>query len=94
MAKYILDNEEQALLNDFEKGKLKKATDADFHRQIAKKVASQHMKKEARINIRISKFDLERLKRIAAIEGIPYQTLISSVLHKYVHRTLDQKPYE
>jgi predicted DNA binding CopG/RHH family protein len=41
-------------------------------------------RKTKNINIRISQLDLDNLKRSAAQEGIPYQTLISSVLHKYL----------
>ncbi|MGB5847494.1 MAG: hypothetical protein WBH40_03340 [Ignavibacteriaceae bacterium] len=41
------------------------------------------MKKNRKINIRISENDLSALQRKAAREGIPYQTLIGSVLHKY-----------
>jgi len=40
--------------------------------------------KTRNINIRISEYDLENVKRKSAEEGIPYQTLISSVIHKYV----------
>jgi predicted DNA binding CopG/RHH family protein len=42
------------------------------------------MLKDARINIRISSFDLDRIKMMAAQEGLSYQTLITSVLHKFV----------
>ncbi|MGO9257190.1 MAG: CopG family antitoxin, partial [Bryobacteraceae bacterium] len=45
---------------------------------------SKYMRKDARINIRLSTADLEMLKRRAAEEGLPYQSLIASVLHKYV----------
>jgi len=45
-------------------------------------------RKGKRVNIRISEKDLLDLQRCALLEGIPYQTLISSVLHKYVSRTL------
>ena len=41
-------------------------------------------RKTKNINIRINQLDLENLKRSAEQEGIPYQTLISSVLHKYL----------
>jgi len=41
------------------------------------------MKKNRKINIRISENDLSAIQRRAAREGIPYQTLIGSVLHKY-----------
>ena len=46
--------------------------------------AEETFKKDKRINIRISSRDLESLQRRALEEGIPYQTLVSSVLHKYV----------
>ncbi len=45
--------------------------------------AKETMKKDKRINIRITQKDLESLQRKAVEEGIPYQTFISSILHKY-----------
>lgn len=50
----------------------------------AKEAAANYLRKEAKINIRLTRHDVEGLKRIAVKEGLPYQTLISSVLHKYV----------
>ena len=41
-------------------------------------------RKTKNINIRISEYDLEKLREKSDIEGIPYQTLVSSILHKYV----------
>jgi len=43
--------------------------------------AERYLRKDARVNIRLSTADLEMLKRRAAEEGLPYQTLIASVLH-------------
>ena len=44
------------------------------------------------INIRISAYDIERVKQRSAEEGIPYQTLISSVIHKYITgKLVDEK---
>ena len=53
--------------------------------EVAKHVqyAKNTMKKNRKINIRISENDLSALQRRAAREGIPYQTLIGSILHKY-----------
>ena len=49
-------------------------------------------RKTKNINIRISEYDLAHLKRRAEDDGIPYQTLISSVLHKYINnRLVDEK---
>ncbi|VAW92018.1 hypothetical protein MNBD_GAMMA22-1258 [hydrothermal vent metagenome] len=61
--------------------------------EIAKyKAAAQNtFKKDKRVNIRISKMDLDLLQEKALIEGLPYQTLMSSVLHKYVTGRLKEK---
>jgi len=46
--------------------------------------AKNILQKDKRINIRISSKDLDQVQIIALQEGIPYQTLISSIIHKYV----------
>jgi len=75
-----LDSYEQEILDAFENDELKASkTDTDF--QI---IARNTLKKNRKINIRISENDLSALQRRAAREGIPYQTLIGSVLHKFV----------
>lgn len=53
-----------------------------------KRHAAATFKKDARINIRISSKDLRELQKLALSEGLPYQTLISGVLHKYAERRL------
>ena len=57
----------------------------DESKEIAtlQQAATNYLRKEARINIRLSKIDLEKIKQKAVYEGLPYQTLIASVLHKY-----------
>jgi predicted DNA binding CopG/RHH family protein len=49
------------------------------------------LRKDRRVNIRISEKDLLDLQKRALREGIPYQTLISSVLHKYISGTLTER---
>ncbi len=49
----------------------------------ARKSAAQSLRKDARINVRLTHHDLSCIKQIAAYEGLPYQTLIASILHKY-----------
>lgn len=56
-----------------------------------KAAAKSTFKKDRRVNIRISEMDLELLQERALIEGLPYQTLMSSVLHKYVTGRLTEK---
>ncbi len=75
-----LDDYEKEIFEAYKSGKLKPTkTQTDF-----KTIAKNTLKKNKRINIRISENDLDALQRKAAREGIPYQTLIGSVLHKYV----------
>ena len=83
MAKTKLDPEEQELLNAYESGEFESDLDAD-RREYLTKAAEETFKKDKRINIRISSRDLEALQRRALEEGLPYQSLVSSVLHKYV----------
>jgi predicted DNA binding CopG/RHH family protein len=79
-----LDREEQDLLDSYEREEWQQVSDfegeADRHRSYARET----FRKNARVNIRISSKDLDKLKTRALEEGIPYQTLIASVLHKYV----------
>ena len=84
MAKEKLDKEEQDILNSFERGEWTPVTDRDG--EIARHVqyARNTLAKDKRVNIRISSKDLEEIKAIAVEEGLPYQTLIASVLHRYV----------
>jgi len=56
------------------------------------KIAARNtFKKDKRVNIRMTELDLELLQERALIEGLPYQTLMSSVLHKYVTGRLVDK---
>lgn len=75
----ILDGYEKEILEAYENGKLKPAESKTDYLTIARNT----MKKNRKINIRISENDLSALQRRAAREGIPYQTLIGSVLHKF-----------
>jgi len=85
MKKYKLTEEEQEILDYFEQDKLLRLPKEELEKQIntAKNAASNFFKKSERINIRLTSHDLTHIKRIAAQEGMPYQTLIASVLHKY-----------
>jgi predicted DNA binding CopG/RHH family protein len=58
--------------------------DQQTAKQTAVQAARRYLRKDARVNIRLSSADLEMLKRRAAEEGLPYQSLIASILHKYV----------
>ena len=75
----ILDAYEKEILEAYEDGRLRPSeSQPDFQA-----IARNTIKKNRKINIRISENDLSAIQRRAAREGIPYQTLIGSVLHKY-----------
>ncbi|MFI0347600.1 MAG: CopG family antitoxin [Chthoniobacterales bacterium] len=78
-----LDAEEQDLLTSFERNEWKESVDAKKEKAFAMKAAANHFRKDARINIRLAQHDLKKIKQLAAYEGMPYQTLIASLLHKY-----------
>lgn len=82
-----LDDEEREILDAYERGELV-SVDGPEQRAAHVKAARETFRKNKRVNIRISGRDLERLQEQALIEGIPYQTLISSVLHKFVNGRL------
>lgn len=77
------DNEELEILEDFEKGAYKSVANLDAEIKLAKETAENYFTKDSRINIRLSSTDLNLLKRLAVQEGLPYQTFISSILHKF-----------
>ena len=77
--KIILDDYEKEILEAYENGRLKPSKSHVDYQTMARNT----LKKNRKINIRISENDLIALQRKAAREGIPYQTLIGSVLHKY-----------
>ena len=79
-----LDAEEREILEAFEADQLKSVESKDSELKKHREYAEATFKKDQRINIRISSRDLQALKKRALAEGIPYQTLVASVLHKYV----------
>ena len=76
--------EEKELLNSIENDEWKSVRNKKDLMDKLQNAAKSTMLKDQRMNIRIAKKDLEGLKTKALEEGIPYQTLVSSVLHKYV----------
>ena len=80
----FLDDEEQSIIKAYKAGEFKPVKDETAARKTAVQAARRYLRKDARINVRLSTADLEMLKCRAAEEGLPYQTLIASILHKYV----------
>ncbi len=86
-----LDREEREILEAFDKGQLKQSKRVAEQIKQHKAIAEVTFKKDARINIRLSSRDLRAIQSRALKEGVPYQTLVSSVLHKYVDGRLVEK---
>lgn len=82
------DDEEKELIGAYERGEFRPARDQKKANRAAVEAAKRYMRKDARINIRLSSADLAMLKQRAVEEGLPYQSLIASVLHKYVSGSL------
>ena len=84
------DDEEKELIESieqaYEQGQMRPLTGARKQKELAraKKIARSTMAKNARVNIRMNSNDLRNLKAKAAAEGMPYQTLLSCLVHKYV----------
>ena len=83
MSKLKLSAEERKLLNSVESGEFE-STLTQARRKELEAAATNTFKKDKRINIRISNRDLLAVQSRASEEGIPYQTLVSSIIHKYV----------
>jgi len=91
MKEYLFDDEEKELLQSLESGKWESVDNLENEIKRYQEIAKNTLKKDKRINIRLSSNDLESLKTNAVEMGLPYQTLVSSVLHQYVTGRLVQR---
>lgn len=83
MMKYFeLDQEEQRLLAEIERGEWKSVKNFAKRKKELMQIARNTLNKTRNINIRLSERDLLKLKAKAAREGIPYQTLAASLIHR------------
>ncbi len=88
MKKYKLDKEEEKLLTSLERGEWRSVKNMKALIDKYAEYAKNTLKKDQRISIRMSKQDLIGVQAKAVDEGIPYQTLITSIVHKYVNGNL------
>ena len=86
-----LDPEEQELLESFDRAEWRSVKGGEAELERYRPYARATFKKDRRVNIRISRKDLEALQKRALEEGIPYQTFIASILHKYTAGRLVEK---
>ena len=87
MNKVKLSREEKELLEAVEAGEFESGL-TESRKEELQSIARNTVKKDKRINIRISNRDLTAIQSRASEEGIPYQTFVSSIIHKYVSGSL------
>jgi predicted DNA binding CopG/RHH family protein len=83
-----IDKEEKDLMESIERDEWKPVKNIDQERNKAIAAARNTLKKDKRINLRLTQKDYQQIQVKAIEEGIPYQTLISSIVHKYLNGSL------
>jgi len=86
--------EDKEIIESIENGEWKSIENLEEMKKKLIIAASETAIKDYRINVRISKRDVEALKTRALEEGIPYQTLVTSILHKYVTGKLEENSHK
>ncbi len=86
-----LDPKEKEIADSVERGEWRTVRGVKGEQKRYGRYAAATFRKDRRVNIRISSKDLEALQKRALEEGLPYQTLISSLLHKYVSGRLREQ---
>jgi predicted DNA binding CopG/RHH family protein len=80
-----LTEEEKTILDSVERDEWRRVPGFSKDKRRYEAAARATLRKDKRVNIRMSERDLTRFRKKAVEEGLPYQTLISSVLHKYIN---------
>ena len=86
-----LTKEEQEIELHYEGGKIELRKPSKVLIKKLGKAAENTFRKDRRINIRLSEHDMVGIQRVAASKGMPYQTLISGLIHQFVEGDLVQK---
>lgn len=86
-----IDQEEQEIFASIENEKWQQVEDVNREKEKAVLSARNTIKKDKRINLRLTQKDYHQIQLKAIEEGIPYQTLISSLVHKYLNGTLIER---
>ena len=83
-----LDEEERELMESIERDEWVPVKDFKTEQQKAVQAVRNTLKKDKRINLRLSQRDYHQIQIKAIEEGMPYQTLIASIVHKYLNGSL------
>ncbi len=85
------DNEEETILDAYEKGKMKLSTPTKKEVEAIRATARKTLVKDKRITIRLYDHDYLGIQKKAIEMGIPYRTLISGIIHQYIEGDLISK---
>jgi len=85
------DEEEKDIIDAYESGKMKLSTPSKKELESIKAIAKSTFKKDKRITIRLYDHDYKGIQKKALEMGIPYQTLISAMIHRYIEGELISK---
>jgi len=86
-----LDKEERGILDAYDKGKLKLSSPSKKEKEKIQAMAEQTFRKDRRVTIRLYDHDLKGVQKKAMEKGMPYQTLISAMIHQYVEGDLVER---
>ena len=86
-----IDQEEKDLMESIERDEWQPVNNIEQEKEKAMAAARNTVKKDKRINLRLTQKDYRQMQIKAIEEGIPYQTLISSIVHKYLNGSLVSK---
>lgn len=83
-----LDKEEKAILKAYDNGTMKLSTPSKKEKERIKAMAEKTFRKDRRVTIRLYDHDLKGIQKKAMEKGIPYQTMISGMIHQYIEGEL------
>jgi len=85
------DKEENEILEAYGSGKIKLSKPSTEEIEAIKAAAESTFKKEKRVTIRLYDHDYKGIQKKALQMGVPYQTLISGIIHRYIEGDLTSK---
>jgi len=91
MKYFELDKEEKKITADFDSGDFESVKKIKLEKAKYQNYAKSTLSKPRNINIRLSEKDLQKIKSKAVAKGLPYQTLLSSLIHQYADKNETEK---
>jgi len=86
-----LDKEEKEILDAYDKGRIRLSRPSKREKEKIRAMAETTFRKDRRVTIRLYDHDLKGVQKIAMEKGMPYQTLISAMIHQYVEGDLVER---